>query len=405
MCCSTSAINVRIGSTATTVPPAMIAIRNGTARRVDASRETSCDADPTIARRLSIQCVCPPSAPVARTRDNERVRPDLRQFLLDSCALEADVERAQTQGWLPLLALGRLGSPRVPTHDLAAVAELAGADEEEMRRLWRAVGFPDVPDGLTSFTDDDVAAARLALHGTFASQTDLETVLRQVRVISAAMARVAAVIAEAYGDEIRDLRTQGLDDETVAWTMVESFAGDELAALLVYSTQLQLRAALWRRLSLDAVPDLSVAVGFADLAGYTMLSAELDAEDLREFVDRWEELAYDTVAQHGGRVVKTIGDEVMFVGLPAPVARIADALRDAAEAAGLPPVRAGIAAGMVIARDGDVYGPVVNLASRLTEIAPGGAIYASDALHADLDGDASYAWEALGLHDLRSIGP
>jgi adenylate cyclase len=250
-----------------------------------------------------------------------------------------------------------------------------------------------------------VAAARLALHGTFASSTDLETVLRQVRVISAAMARVAAVIAEAYGDEIRDLRTQGLDDETVAWAMVETFAGDELAALLVYSTQLQLRAALWRRLSRDAVPDLSVAVGFADLAGYTMLSAELDADDLRDFVDRWEELAYDTVARHGGRVVKTIGDEVMFVGLPAPVAKIAGALRDAAEAVGLPPVRAGIAAGMVISRDGDVYGPVVNLASRLTELAPGGAIYVSDALHTDLEGDASYTWDALGPHDLRSIGP
>ena len=127
----------------------------------------------------------------------------------------------------------------------------------------------------------------------------------------------------------------------MAWSVVDDFAPDELAALLVYAAQLQLRAALWRRLSRDAVPDLAVAIGFADLAGYTTLSAELDSDHLAEFVGRWEELAYDTVARHGGRVVKTIGDEVMFAGLSAQVARIAIALRDAAGEQRLPPVRAG----------------------------------------------------------------
>ena len=219
------------------------------------------------------------------------------------------------------------------------------------------------------------------------------------------MARVAAVLAESYGDEIRDLREAGNDDEAVAARIIDDFARDELAALLVYAAQLQLRAALWRRLSLDAVPDLAVAIGFADLAGYTSLSAELDAGNLAAFVGRWEEVAYDTVARHGGRVVKTIGDEVMFAGLAAQVARTAIALRDAAADAGLPPVRSGLAAGMVVARDGDFYGPVVNLASRLTEIAPAGAIYASAALHDDLAADASYAWAPLGRRDLRSIGP
>jgi adenylate cyclase len=333
------------------------------------------------------------------------VRPDLRRFLLDAGASEDDVDRSLREGWLPLLALDRLVTPGRPRHDLAAVAALTGADEEHVRRLWRAVGFPDVPDGLAVFNDADVEAARLVLRGRFARRSDFETVLRQVRVISASMARVAAVLAESFGDEIRDLRAAGVDDETVAWTVVNEFAADELAALLVYATRLQLRAALWRRLSRDAVPDLAVAIGFADLAGYTQLAARLDPDELAAFVGRWDELAYDSVAQHGGRVVKTIGDEVMFAGLPAQVARTAIALRDAAQAHGLPAVRAGLAAGMVVTRDGDVYGPVVNLASRLTEIAPAGAIYASDALHAELAGDASYTWAPLGTRTLRSIGP
>jgi adenylate cyclase len=333
------------------------------------------------------------------------VRSDLRKFLLDAGASEDDLARAESEGWLPLLALDRLVTPGRPTHDLAEVAVLAGSDEDRVRRLWRAVGFPDAPEGVAVFTDADAEAARLALNGAFARRSDLTTVLRHVRVISSSMARVAAVLAENYGDTVRDLRAQGVDDETVAWWVVEGFAADELAVLLVYAARLQLRAAVWRRMSLDAAPDITVAIGFADLAGYTQLSAELDPDRLTEFVGVWEELAYDTVAQFGGRVIKTIGDEVMFAGLSLQVARIAVALRDAALAHELPPTRSGIAAGMVVARDGDYYGPVVNLASRLTEIAPAGVIYASGALHEELVGEPSLEWSAAATKDLRSIGP
>ena len=333
------------------------------------------------------------------------MRSDLRSFLLDAGASDDDIARAESEGWLPLLALDRLVTPGRAQHDIARVARLAGCDEDRLRSLWRAVGFPDVPEGLAVFTDADVDAARLALDGAFARRADFATVLRHVRVISSSMARVAAVLAENYGDTVRNLRSEGVDDETIASWIVEGFAGDELASLLVYTAGLQLRAAAWRRMSLDAAPDLAVAIGFADLAGYTELSAELDPAHLTEFVDTWEELAYDTVAQHGGRVVKTIGDEVMFAGLTPQVARTAIALRDAAGAQNLPPERSGIAAGMVVARDGDFYGPVVNLASRLTEIAAGGVIYASDAVHAELAAEASFVWGPAETHNLRSIGP
>ena len=104
--------------------------------------------------------------------------------------------------------------------------------------------------------------------------------------------------------------------------------------------------------------------------------------------------------------MKTIGDEAMFVGLSASVASIAVALRGgrgrARTAARCAP---GLAAGMVVARDGDFYGPVVNLASRLTEVVPPGEIYASEALHDQLAADPSFTWSAVGSLDLRSIGP
>jgi adenylate cyclase len=87
------------------------------------------------------------------------------------------------------------------------------------------------------------------------------------------------------------------------------------------------------------------------------------------------------------------------------VARIAVELRAAAVEHGLPPVRTGLAAGMVVARDGDYYGPVVNLASRLTEVVPPGEIYVSEALHAELAADPSFTWSPIGPLELRSIGP
>ena len=120
------------------------------------------------------------------------------------------------------------------------------------------------------------------------------------------------------------------------------------------------------------------------------------------FVARWEEVVYDTVAAHGGRVVKTIGDEAMFVGLSSAVAGIAIALRDAAAGHGLPPVRTGLAAGMVVARDGDFYGPVVNLAARLVGVARPGEVLADEAA-ARLASDGGYRVDDAGTFDLKGF--
>jgi adenylate cyclase len=212
-------------------------------------------------------------------------------------------------------------------------------------------------------------------------------------------------VADDWGDTVRRERAAGVDDDAISLGLIDRFNGEDLAALLMHVTGLQLRAAVWRRMALDAAPDLAVAIGFADLAGYTELSAELEPDRLAAFVGEWEAIVYDTTAQHSGRVVKTIGDEAMFAGLASQVARIAIALRAAARDRGLPAVRAGLAAGLVVARDGDFYGPVVNLASRLTEIAPAGEIYASAAVHDELAADEALRWTSVGSRELRSIGP
>src|SRR5207244_1836684 len=141
-----------------------------------------------------------------------------------------------------------------------------------------------------------------------------------------------------------------------------------VSELIDYTPRLLFRASIWRRLGrTTGGPTVDLAVGFADLAGYTELAQGLDEHELSELLAGFETLAYDTAAEHNGRIVKTIGDEVMFVGAPRNVAMIALVLAERATAdAVVPDVRVGVACGTVLARDGDYYGPVVNLASRIT---------------------------------------
>ncbi|HWS47984.1 MAG TPA: adenylate/guanylate cyclase domain-containing protein [Acidimicrobiia bacterium] len=333
------------------------------------------------------------------------MRDELRRRLADLGAADDDLDRAEREGWLPLLALDRVLLPGAPIYDVSGVARATGVDESLLHRLWLALGFPDVPSDAQVFTESEVAAARRLFARAQADDLDRDALVRQVRVVSASMARVASVEADAIVDVIYRLAATDTPVDEIAEVLLDPARVDDLATLIDYEHRLQLRAALWRRLALDAAPAAVVAVGFADLAGYTKRTEHLDADEIASLVERWEERAYDTVTDRGARVVKTIGDEVMFVGLVEQAVDAALALRDAAEHDEvLLPVRTGLASGAVVLRNGDVYGPVVNLASRLTEIAPSGTILVPASLRGDLH-DETLVWEPFGTRRLRSIGP
>jgi class 3 adenylate cyclase len=122
-------------------------------------------------------------------------------------------------------------------------------------------------------------------------------------------------------------------------------------------------------------------VGFADLSGFTQMSQAMPLPELAKLLVAFEEAASDTVHDGGGRVVKFLGDAVMWVAPTAPgLADIACALvtHPKAKQACLE-VRAGIAFGDVLAQDGDYFGPPVNLAARLVATAAPGEVLASPA--------------------------
>jgi adenylate cyclase len=142
-----------------------------------------------------------------------------------------------------------------------------------------------------------------------------------------------------------------------------------------YVWRRHLLAALVRLLGTDETTP-EEAVGFADLSGFTKLSQRMDVERLSELVDEFEAAAFDVVSAHGGRTVKLIGDEVMFVARSLPVAvdialDLADRLRAVPD---MPEIHCGIAYGRTASVAGDVFGPAANLAARLTTIARRGTI-------------------------------
>ena len=118
-----------------------------------------------------------------------------------------------------------------------------------------------------------------------------------------------------------------------------------------------------------------LAVGFADLVGYTSRSRGMGGRELGAMVEDFESAAAEVIARHAGRVVKTVGDGVLFTTVSAPDAvEIGLELPEVWAADDRPPLRTGVAYGAVLTRLGDVYSPVVNLASRLTSIARPGTL-------------------------------
>jgi adenylate cyclase len=267
------------------------------------------------------------------------------------------------------------------------VAALTGIPHERTLRWWRALGFPEVPPDVYAFSHDDVEMVRRLSALSAAGLADDDTIHRLARLLGASFSRIADAqvtfiehILAVLPDASESLTSR---DRLVA--LVDASPEPVLAFFedsVLYVWRRHLLAALGRRLAMDEVASEGV-VGFADLSGFTRLSQRASADRLAELVDEFEEATVDVVSTHGGRTVKLIGDEILFVADSLPVAvdiglDIADRLRQVPD---MPAIHCGIATGPMITVGGDVFGPAVNLAARLTSVArPGTIVIPRDAV-------------------------
>jgi len=240
----------------------------------------------------------------------------------------------------------------------------------------------------------------------------MDSAVQMARVIGSSMARIAE--AETGPGTTPILNSSG--DSIIDADQFASRAGDSIPAmgrLLEYVWRRHLQAATRRAMLHRARGPREgispvMAVGFADMVGFTLLSQHLGDEELAAVVARFEELAHDTVVALGGRVVKMIGDEVMFVVQTATsAAEIGLSLAEAyADDELLSDVRVALAFGPVLVQDGDYYGPVVNLANRLVNVANPGTVLVSDEFRSMLadEGGSGYDTRALRTRNLKNIG-
>ena len=273
------------------------------------------------------------------------------------------------------------------------VSEQAGVPLELARELWRLLGFAETADDDVAFTGADVEALRLSaeLTGLGILGEDSQAALvrtwgrsfaRLAEWQTTLLARVAAARAEA-----------GEDDPVAALAGLTAEVLPRVEQLQAYAWKRHLAGASSRLLGAagsDAPSEgtagagVAQAVCFVDIVGFTSRSKALREDELVTWIEGFEHVSSSIVVDHGGRVIKNIGDEVLLVtddaGAAAEIALEMTA-RGADPDDDFPEVRAGLAYGDVVLRLGDVLGPTVNIAARLTSLARPGTVLLDEGAH------------------------
>jgi adenylate cyclase len=301
-----------------------------------------------------------------------------------------------------------LGARRVYTRDEFAARATVGI--ERARGYWRALGFANVGDDEVAFTDDDLVALD-RLRGLIDDGTiDEDLALALTRALGHTMTRLAGWVVDAVLDELwpEDGGEIAIDD---AYAAAEALT-PALEELMAYAWRRELSAAVARVAAQPVGEAPSQCVGFADIVGFTRLARQLSEDDLAALVARFEEQATDLVAAHGGRMVKTLGDEVLFtapdegscaqiaLGLQAVIAGAEEGLADGAPVQ----LRIGLATGPVLTLRGDVFGTTVNRASRLTSLARPGAVLVDEHTAEGLRDDARFLLVPMRDRKIRGLG-
>jgi adenylate cyclase len=263
-----------------------------------------------------------------------------------------------------------------PSYSTQQLAVLAGATLDQTRRLWRALGFPEHGEEV-AYTQADVEALGTVVQTVKDGDVDFDTALDLTRAVGQSMARLAEWQVATAASRVEEVEA---GDEATGSRMTSAMrlvaeVKEPFERLLVYSWRRHLAASVARVEALGAKAEAlharRVTVGFADIVSFTALSNGLEHGRIGDLVEVFESRCADVVAGRRGRVIKSLGDSVLFVN--------ADPLRAVETAEGiiavigrdprLPDVRVGLATGSVVTRMGDVFGPPVNLAARLTGVA------------------------------------
>ena len=299
-----------------------------------------------------------------------------------------------------------------PVFNAAEVAAETGITVDQARRLWRALGFPE-HGAATAFNTADTDAIRIVSGLVEGGLIDFDLALTMTRAVGQTMARLADWETTALLHRVEELATEedgGGHGSRVssARRMLEEFS-EPFEKLLVYVWRRHLAASVARVEALGANEEdlhtTQLSVGFADIVSFTALSNQISEDRIGDLVEIFESRCSDVVAAQRGRVIKSIGDSVLFVN-DDPI-RAYDTAEGIINVIGrdprMPDVRLGLATGSVVMRLGDVFGPPVNMAARLTAVARRNRIIV-DARTAELLPDDQFDTRRLPARPVRGFG-
>lgn len=303
------------------------------------------------------------------------------------------------------------------------VAAGAGLSLLSARKLWRALGFPNLGDEDVAFTEKDQIALNTVVDLVRTGKLTEEAAISVTRAIGQMTDRMVVWQIEALVEDM--VHQQGVSDAVARKRLVSQLPSlvDALEEMLVYSWRRQLSAGV-QRLAVraeaglasseegregdedDAPLPLARAVGFADLVSYTSLSRRMNEKTLAQLVQRFENKCAEIISVGGGRLVKTVGDEVLYIAeTPAAGAEISLALSQAFnEDEILPQARVAMVWGRILSRLGDIYGPTVNLAARLTALADPGTVLVDSMTAAALEDDERFVLLPRDAENVRGFG-
>ena len=322
-----------------------------------------------------------PAAPGAADRR------ELLEFLTEQgCDVDEMVE-AHRRDRLFALAGDRIIRPAAPRYDGEQAAVALGADPAAVSRAWRAFGLPAPTEPVLGEQDLDAIRTWLLVRDLLGE----EAATALARVLGSGAARLAEAESAALRTGLNgaiDLGRTGSEAATAkAFAQVTTLV-PRIGGVLDAVHRHHIEAARRHFELVAPTPDaVRCGVGFADLSNFTAMSSAMPMPALSKLLATFEDVTTETVHYLGGRVVKFLGDAVMYVAPTVPsLATIACALVTHPQAAeACLQVRAGIAYGDVLAQDGDYFGPPVNLASRLVAVAGPEQVLASPSVVPLLD--------------------
>jgi len=315
------------------------------------------------------------------------------------------------------LVLSNTWSPVDSRHRLAELADGPLPTREELLAHWAGViehwGQPDspvVPWIMPSRGDDE---SYRAWHARFERRTATQAGFRHQFESLVALdtggipqqIEAPTLITHTTGDQVLNVAHGRVLAELIPGARYIEFDGDDHFYWISPNWREIVDAHLEFLTGSPASPVVQrsfAAVLFTDLVGSTAAASQVGDQEWADLLDRHDRIAERVVAGHGGTIVKTTGDGVLatFAG-PSLALQAAAAMRSELSHLGLQ-MRAGVHAGEIEDRDGDISGFAVNLAARVESAASEGEIYVTSTVR-DLLLGGTFRFEDAGEHDLKGF--